>query len=211
MHAHALSRPLASRSYISRPWYSLQQAVTSYQPRDSFYCVRAEYRRSPNDASRLLVFNQGRKGSVSGPLQGGAQLLLNAVVRDESRGKLAVGPPFLPPSTYGPYWVVAAGPSQGGPYEWAVISGGPPTQQGANGTCTNTRSGTPGVGAGEGLWLFSRTPTQQAGLLAQLRNVAADKGFDLSVLSTVDQSGCSYVPFPDTTQQAPPPFGAFSG
>jgi hypothetical protein len=46
--------PRLARSYISRPWFSLQQAETSYQPRDSFFCVRAEYRRSPNDPSRLL-------------------------------------------------------------------------------------------------------------------------------------------------------------
>ena len=197
------------RSYISRPWYSLQQAETSYQPRDSFFCVRAEYRRAPGDASRLLVFNQGRKGSVTGPQQGGAQFLLNAVVRDERRGKLAVGPPFLPAAAYGPYWVVAAGPSPAG-YEWAVISGGPPTQQGATGTCTNTRSGTPGVGGGEGLWLFSRDPEPPGALLAQLRGVAADKGFDLTVLAPVQQSGCSYVPFP-AAPQAPAPFAGFSG
>ena len=189
----------------------MEQAETSYQPRDTFYCVRAEYRRSPSDASRLLVFNQGRKGGVGGPLQGGAQFLLNAVVRDERHGKLAVGPPFLPAAAYGPYWVVAAGPSQGGPYEWAIISGGPPTQQGANGTCTNTRSGTPGVGGGEGLWLFSREPTpQDAGLLARLRGIAADKGFDLTALFPVQQSGCSYVPFPESTP-APAPFSGFSG
>jgi len=154
------------------------------------------------------VFNQGRKGSVTGPSQSGAQFLLNAVVRDESRGKLAVGPSFLPPATYGPYWVVAAGPPPQG-YEWAIVSGGPPTEQGANDTtCTNTRSGSPGVGAGEGLWLFSREPEPPAALLAQLRGIAADKGFDLSVLAPVQQSGCSYAPFP---AQAPAPFAGFSG
>jgi len=200
------------RSYISRPWFSLQQAVTSYQPLNSFFCVRAEYRRSPGDASRLLVFNQGRTGSVTGPQQGGgAQFLLNAVVRDESRGKLAVGPSFLPASAYGPYWVVAAGPSPAD-YEWAIISGGPPTEQGASGTCTNTRSGSFGVGGGEGLWLFSRDPTPpDAQLVTQLRGIAADKGFDLSVLKPVQQAGCSYLPFPSNPNPQTNPFAAFSG
>jgi hypothetical protein len=53
-HRMACLTPRLARSYISRPWFSLQQAETSYQPRDSFFCVRAEYRRSPNDPSRLL-------------------------------------------------------------------------------------------------------------------------------------------------------------
>ncbi len=75
--------------------------MTSYQPRESLFCVRAEYRPSPNDPTRLLVFNQGKRGSVSGTSQAGAGFLLNAVVKDESRGKLAVGPPFLPTSAYG--------------------------------------------------------------------------------------------------------------
>jgi hypothetical protein len=63
--------------------------------------VRAEYQRLPSDASRLLVFNQGKRGSVTGASQQGAGFLLNAVVKDESRGKLAVGPPFLPTAAYG--------------------------------------------------------------------------------------------------------------
>ena len=89
------------RSYISRPWFSVQQAPNSYQPRNSLFCVRAEYRRSPSDPSRLLVFNQARQGSVTGPSQAGGAFLLNAVVKDESSGKLAVGPSSLPTSAYG--------------------------------------------------------------------------------------------------------------
>ena len=36
--------------------------------------------------------------------------------------------------------------------------------------------------------------------MAQLRDMAAAKGFDLSVLVPVQQAGCSYAAFP--TQQA---------
>ncbi len=89
------------RSYISAPWFSIQQAPNSYQPRNNLYCVRAEYRKSERDPARLLVFNQARQGSVTGTQQAGGGFLLNAVVKDESRGKLAVGPPFLPTSAYG--------------------------------------------------------------------------------------------------------------
>ena len=84
-------------------------------------------------------------------------------------------------------------------------SGGPPTEQGANGTCTNSRSGTALVGGGEGLWLFSRDPTPPPDLVAQLRDMAAAKGFDLSVLVPVQQAGCTYAPFPTQTS------GIFSG
>jgi hypothetical protein len=86
--------------YISRPWYSVQQALNSYQQRDNLYCVRAEYRRDPRDSSRILVFNQARRGSVTGELQG-TGMLLNAIVKDENQGKLAVGPSFLPTNLYG--------------------------------------------------------------------------------------------------------------
>ena len=75
-------------------------------------------------------------------------------------------------------------------------SGGPPTEQGTNGTCTNTRGGTPGVGGGEGFWLFAREANPPEALVTQMRDVAAAKGLDLSVLVPVLQSGCSYAPFP---------------
>jgi hypothetical protein len=77
-------------------------------------------------------------------------------------------------------------------------SGGPPTEQGAGGTCTNSRAGTALVGGGEGLWLFSRSPTPPDSLVATLRGIAAEKGFDLSVLLKVQQAGCSYAPFPES-------------
>ena len=67
-------------TYISRPWFSVQQAANSYQPRENLYCVRAEYKADPSDASRLLVFNQGRRGSTSGALQG-TNMLLSAIVK----------------------------------------------------------------------------------------------------------------------------------
>jgi hypothetical protein len=53
------------------------------------------------------------------------------------------------------------------------------------------------VGGGEGFWLFSRDPTPPESLVAQLRSVAAAKGFDLTVLLKVQQAGCTYAPFPE--------------
>ena len=155
--------------------------------------MRAEYRRDKN-SSRILVFNQGKRGSVTGALQG-TNMLLNAVVRDESNGKLAVGPSFLPDSLYGPDWVVA---TDSRPYTWAIISGGPPTLKGANGTCkTASRSFDLMNGNGEGLWLFFRTPTPDSAAVTAVRDIAAQMGYDLLVLLPVRQEGCTYSSFPD--------------
>lgn len=153
--------------------------------------MRAEYRRDRN-SSRILVFNQGKRGSVTGALQG-TDMLLNAVVRDESNGKLAVGPSFLPESLYGPYWVVA---TDARPYTWAIISGGPPTLKGANGTCKTASRSFDLNGNGEGFWLFFRTPTPDAAAVMTVRDVAAQLGYDLSVLLPVRQEGCTYASFP---------------
>lgn len=111
----------------------------------------------------------------------------------------------------GPYWVVAFGG------EWAIISGGAPTQQGQNGTCKTGSSGPAALltnpnGNGEGLWLFFREPTPAAPLVQSVRDVAASKGFDLSVLVPVPQQGCTYAQFPaDAPGGGRKLFGAFSG
>lgn len=173
---------------------AFSQSPNSYQSADTLHCVRAEYKFAPGSSTTLQVFNQGRRGSVTGPLEDPNLTLLKAVVVDARKGKLKVGPTFLPTILYGPYWVVAAGPI---PYEWAVISGGPPTVAGStSGTCTNVRGGSSFQGNGEGLWLFSRQPQPNASFVQMVRAAAAAKGFDLSVLLDVPQSGCSYAAFP---------------
>ena len=108
----------------------------------------------------------------------------------------------------GPYWVIAVDPD----YEWAIITGGPPTKQGSTpGTCTwPTRTGSLN-GNGEGFWLFFRTPTPDAAALSNVRAVAASKGLDLSVLIDVPQSGCQYAPIPSNTSTGGRPFGGLFG
>lgn len=70
-----------------------------------------------------------------------------------------------------------------------------------------------GVGSGEGLWLFSRSPAPGEAAVAALRDAAAAKGFDLGVLRPVTQAGCEYAPFPADAAAggAPAPFSGFSG
>lgn len=72
---------------------------------------------------------QARQGNVTGSIVNSgssAFRLLDAVVRNRDRGQLAVGPSFIPTFLFGPYWVVAAGPSAPGEddftgYEWAIV------------------------------------------------------------------------------------------
>ncbi len=107
--------------------------------------------------------------------------------------------------------MVAAGPSSAD-YEWAIISGGAPGVQGAGGKCRNAGGSiTNPNGNGEGLWLFFRDPNPSAALVDQVRGVAADKGFDLTVLVQVQQQGCSYAPFPSGGGAGGGIFGAMSG
>jgi lipocalin len=148
-------------------------------------------------SSRILVFNQARRGSVTGQSVG-TSMLLNAIVVDSANGKLAVGPPFIPTSAYGPYWVVAASSK---PYTWALISGGPPAQQGANGTCKTASGGGGFNGSGEGLWIFVRDPTSPNvnTYIKEARDAAAAKGFDLSAYSDSSRFICPNLAPPRRT------------
>ena len=125
--------------------------------------------------------------------------LLSAEVRDPTRGQLAVGPTLLPPATWGPYWVVAAGPG-GATYDWAIVSGGPPTVAGSTaGTCRNPTGMLSLVGSGEGLWLFTRDSVAPNSTVQTMRGIAAGLGFDLNVLHPVTQADCTYDAFPSAS------------
>lgn len=101
----------------------------------------------------------------------------------------------IPNSLRGDYWIVAAGPSPSGPYEWAIISGGPPKT--VSGSACKTGSRWPLVAKVQtndiGLWLFSRTPTGSAAQTEAMRAKAKALGFDLGVLRTVQQVNCTYA------------------
>jgi len=193
--------PFSIEAYVAAPWYVQQQVPISYQPENSLYCVRARYTQLEN--GRINVDNSARVGSIDGPEQNEGNFQLNAVVRDaEEPSKLAVGPPFLPPILYGPYWVVAAGPYSPddvewtGSYEWAIITGGEPGQETSNGKCIGT-----GNFQNEGFWLFTREQVASPELVEELRAIADGLGLDTSLLVPVAQEGCVY----DTPEPEPAP------
>jgi len=83
--------------------------------------------------------------------------------------------------------VLFAGPSEDN-YEYGIVSGGPPKNQGVNGCI----SGTPTDINDSGLWLFSKDPVADKETVAMLRSKAEELGFDLGVLLPVEQEGCTY-------------------
>lgn len=178
--------------YISAPWYIQKQAEISYQPANMLYCVRANYTETapvyPGSKLELIVDNYAREGSVSGSDQSGSALTLAASIKDLSDpSKLVVGPTFLPVIFRGPYWVVATSEQ---PYQWAIVSGGPPTVQGNDG-CKNAEPSLFNAnGNGEGLWLFTRDPVASEETVSMLVDTAKHLGFDTSVLLPVEQKGC---------------------
>jgi lipocalin len=185
--------------YISAPWYVQMQQPLSYQPESQLYCVRAEYiplGESLEDG--LRVNNYANDGAVNGPVvgsTGGGTASITARIPDPADpSKLSVGfslGGFQLGS--GPYWVVAIDEDN---YDWAIITGGPPTVQGTDGCQTGGGGGGGLFGGGGqvnniGFWLFSRRPVDPENTEVMLSK-ASQLGLDLSVLRDVQQMGCLY-------------------
>jgi len=181
-------------TFISRPWYAQQQMAVAYQRPENFYCVSARYEKRSTPGLLgydINVYNQAQ--NAQGDFQNEDNSTLCADVVNEDKGQLRVAPCFLPPVLGGAYWVLEFDDEVG----YAIISGGPPTIETGNG-CRTAR----GVN-NAGLWLFTREQQRNEELVQKMRTDTAAKGFDLSVLSDVDQSVCTGAPVePDTT--APP-------
>jgi len=158
-------------------------AVT-YLPKSKNYCVYAEYKKLDKQTFwgyDIAVHNHAEDVQPPHKAEDSGKTICAKIV-DAQTGKLEVAPCFLPPKlTAGPYWVLAYSEEEG----YALISGGPPKEK-AEGGC---RTGS-GVN-GSGLWIFTRKQQKDAALIEKVRRIAAQKGFDLSVLNDVDQSNCS--------------------
>lgn len=155
---------------------------TEYLPKSENYCVFAEY--NLRERRTLLgydidVHNQAQ--TKDGKVVDSGNLL-NAQIVDEKRGKLVVGPYFVPPFLAGPYWVVEYSEAEG----YALISGGAPTLEGNDGKCRTGR----GVND-SGLWIFLRKEERDEALVAKVRALAEAKGFDVNVLNDVYHSHCT--------------------
>ena len=168
-------------SYVSDRWYIHQQAVTEYSPLEWNYCTYAEYslkRKQSFWGYTVDVTNYAE--DKDGTEFGGP--LCAAQNRRES-GKLSVAPCAVPRWFAGPYWIVAYNQDEG----YALVSGGQPTNRGPNGCSTGD-----GVN-NSGLWIFSRSPNRNETLIDQVRGIALEQGFDLSVLNNVTHENCTYA------------------
>jgi hypothetical protein len=216
--------------YISAPWYSLEQVVVDYQPRNSFYCVRARYIPvDPSDLSKGVdVINYGNLNKPNGPaigVSGAAGNTSFSLFAKPAPGsgptaasKLLVGPKQFVANApaavvaqklnapKGTYRVVAVGPSKNSTlgYDWAIIVGGAtaPSNLTASGLCG------PSSAKNEGLWLFHRNPLAPASDIALMKQKAKELGIDTSRLEPVVQKGCKYegaepAPMPATAVEKP--------
>jgi len=179
--------------YVRDKWYIHQQMEVSYLPKSNNYCVTAFYTMTSD--TNVKVHNYANKDKVNGEVYDSDKTLslLGGICGEiddlKTPAKFMVGPCRLPfhSVTYGPYWIIAAGPKPS-KYEWALVSGGQPTNETPNGCKTGN-----GVN-GSGLWIFTRSQERDENLISMIRNVAKQQGFDLSVLNDVNQDGCKYAP-----------------
>tara|TARA_B100000963_G_C22573836_1_gene647408 strand:- start:182 stop:841 length:660 start_codon:yes stop_codon:yes gene_type:complete len=178
--------------YIRATWYIQQQQITGYQPRNSLYCVAQTLNLTNKtvpffDGSVISVFNYGRLDGVNGTLENPKNFTLCArQINQSDPARIINAPCFLPNFLAGPYWVIGAGPKSDF-YEWAIVSGGPPTVRYPDGNCSTSLEGT----NGSGLWLFTR---RQNGtdLIPLMRDYLLNFGYTTSQLLNVTQEGCNY-------------------
>lgn len=181
--------------YIRSTWYIQQQQVTGYQPPESLYCVAQTLNYSDAhvpfyNGSVLSVYNYGVLNEVNGTQMNPNNYTLCARQTNSSLPSDILNAPCLIPNLFaGPYWVINAGPTSTN-YEWAIVSGGPPTVKYSDGNCSTSLRGV----NGSGLWLFTR---ERFGKMATyytqtMRSYLQNVGFTLSNLLNVTQRGCDY-------------------
>ncbi len=169
-------------AYISGRWYIHQQAETKYLPIEQNYCVTANYDELDKKSFwgySIQVSNYAEEsdGTVH---DSGDFLCAKQTEPDTDPAKLAVSPCFLPSFASGPYWVLEYDESEG----YALISGGQPNIETENGCRTGSETND------SGLWIFTRSQARDEALIQKVRQLAAQQGFDLTVLNDVDQTNC---------------------
>lgn len=178
--------------YISRPWYIQKQQTTLYLSIKDNYCVRAIYNKSTKKVPFysgivLNVNNYANENKINGyDLNKNNSILCARIYNSTIQSKLLVAPCFLPNSFAGDYWVISVGPESNN-YEWAIVSGGQPMNEYKDGCTTNINSVN-----NAGFWFFTRQQVPSISIIKKLESISKKKGFTLSQLHEVEQSGCQY-------------------
>jgi len=178
-------------------WYVQEQQVNSYQSEDQLQCVVASYDVGESSFWQQPLFFDGVVLSVYNSYDGGqptidangqpTNRLCASLTNNNEPSKLAVAPCFLPTVLGGKYWVMGFNYTSDGKYEWAVVSGGPPTQEYDDGCTTGTGY------FNSGLWIFSRNPILSETKLAEAKDLLVQKGYTLQLLKKVRQANCLYA------------------
>jgi len=170
-------------TFSAKRWYIQEQMQIAAVPAHAHFCIHADYKLLTQKTFwgyDIQVHNVAADDAPPHKVHDSGNFICAKII-DSDAGKLAVGPCFLPTSLAGPYWVIAYSESEG----YALISGGAPTQSTASGCRTGT-----GVN-NAGLWIFTRQRDRNEALVQRVRQIAADKGFDVSVLEQGNQTGCN--------------------
>ena len=176
--------------YIRHKWYIQKQQETQYLPKDYNYCVTAKYEISTKkipfyNGTVLSVENYAKKNNINGELVNKNNTTLCAR-QTKVKSKLLVAPCFLPNIFAGDYWIIDAGPKSND-YQWAIVSGGNPTQQYKNGCTTKTNTIN-----NAGLWLFTKIQVANQTIINYMLNKLKTVGFKTDLLNNVTQYGCKY-------------------
>ena len=178
--------------YIRATWYIQQQQITDYQPKESLFCVAQTLNQSNKkilfySGKVIDVYNYGNLNEVNGSPENYKNTTLCARQPNQRQpSQLINAPCFLPNILAGPYWIIAVGPNNTH-YEWAIISGGPPTVKYPDGNCSTSLKGV----NGSGLWLFTR---ERNGIkyIPKMRSILINLGYTTSQLLDVNQTNCKY-------------------
>lgn len=169
--------------FAAKRWYIHEQMQILAVPSHAHFCIHADYKRLDKKTFwgyDIQVHNVAADDAPPHKVHDSGTFICAKTV-DATAGKLAVGPCFLPSFLAGPYWVIAYSEVEG----YALVSGGAPAHSTPNGCRT-------GTGLNDaGLWIFTRAQARNKALVQKVRQIAIDKGFDVSVLEHVNQTGCS--------------------
>ena len=186
--------------FLRATWFVQKQQETGYLKPADFFCVTATYNDEGKKtlgglgAKAISVYNYQNSGAVNGKpggaITGKGSIVLCAREQDKSvPSKLLVAPCFLPNFLAGDYWVVGIGEDAATKkHTWAIVSGGQPTVEYADG-CTTKKTGT----NGSGFWFFTRAQVATPAVLAEMEAAAKKLGFTTSQLIDVPQAGCKYA------------------
>jgi len=177
------------------PGFIQKQQVNPYQSENQLFCVVATYNKR-NDGF-IQVRNTANTGGVNGPQQSpeSSSFFGDLCAQQVNAGSLLVAPCFLKPTfsvTAGPYWVLAVGDN----YEWAIVSGGKPTEERETRdgrTFCTTKKGESFLDTnGSGLWLFTREREASPETMTAMEAKLNELGISAADLKPVVQAGCTY-------------------